>query len=96
MVGTRRLHGWPVSIASHFDNRVHVTRLERCETSSAAAAPDRSDTVGRSDTDVQQRRLDQARDREYSYFTVEHKCSTKKAWLRRTWLYHFHKSTLDN
>ncbi len=52
--------------------------------------------VGRSDTDVQDRLLDHVRRGEYRFFTVEHKRTTKKAWLREAHLYHFHRENLDN
>lgn len=52
--------------------------------------------VGRSDSDVQRRLLQQARKTDYSFFTVEHMNSTKEAWHREANLYHYHKSTLDN
>lgn len=52
--------------------------------------------VGRSDNDVQARLLDHVRDGEYRYFTVEHKDSTKEAWLREAHLYHYHRDDLDN
>lgn len=52
--------------------------------------------VGRSDTDVQDRLMDYVRDDDYSYFSVEHYNSTRRAWNREANLYHYHKSTLDN
>lgn len=52
--------------------------------------------VGRSDTDVQRRLLEQVRQTDYSYFTVEHKGSSRRAWKREAHLYHYHRDDLDN
>lgn len=52
--------------------------------------------VGRSDSDVRRRLLNQARKSDYRYFTVEHKRSAREAWHREAHLYHYHKSSLDN
>lgn len=52
--------------------------------------------VGRSDTNITRRLKEQARDKDYSYFRVEHKDTALDAWVREANLYHRHKNKLDN